>query len=131
MTKYQRTASAIVIRTADGASIPPDPQNSDFAAYLAWVAEGNEPQPYTPPPGRPPDEVTMGQARLALHDMGRLQAVEAALAAMPEPARKRARIEWDYRPTVRRDSPLVVQLGAALGLDSAALDDLFTHAAAL
>lgn len=134
MADYQLTATAIVIRTADGACIPPDPENRDYAAYVAWCAAGNEPLPYVPPPPPParvPDEVSMGQARLALHDMGKTAAVEAALNALPEPDRARARIEWDFRPSVRRDSPLVAQLGAALGLDTAALDSLFIHAATL
>ena len=26
-------------------SIPVNPENSDYIAYLAWVAEGNTPQP--------------------------------------------------------------------------------------
>jgi hypothetical protein len=128
---YRSTSSDVIERIADGARIPPDPDNADYAAVLAWLAAGNELLPYEPPPKRAPDEVTMGQARLALHDMGKLEAVEAALAGMPEPARTRAKIEWDYRPTVRRDSPLVAQLGAALGLDAGGLDALFTHAATL
>ena len=37
--------SSSVIRTTDGACIPFDPDNTDYQAYLKWVAEGNEPLP--------------------------------------------------------------------------------------
>jgi hypothetical protein len=35
----------MVLRIADNTYIPFDPANTDYAAYLAWVALGNTPQP--------------------------------------------------------------------------------------
>jgi hypothetical protein len=34
-----------VVRIADNAFIPFDPANTDYQAYLAWLAEGNVPTP--------------------------------------------------------------------------------------
>jgi hypothetical protein len=40
LTKYQ-----LVIRLSDMASIPFDPANTDYQAFLKWISEGNQPQP--------------------------------------------------------------------------------------
>ena len=42
---YQLTTGDTILRTTDGAFIPPDPANTDYAAYLEWVAAGNTPEP--------------------------------------------------------------------------------------
>jgi hypothetical protein len=43
-------SQTVIVRDEDGAFIPADPDNIDYQAYLAWLDEGNEPTPYTPPP---------------------------------------------------------------------------------
>lgn len=59
---YQLTASGdprlqpVMLHREDGAiiGIPVDPANTDYQAYLAWLGEGNIPEP-APPPTPEPD----------------------------------------------------------------------------
>lgn len=75
-----------------------------------------------------PITVSMRQARLALHQLGVLDQVEAAINALDEPDRTVASIEWNYASIIERDNPLVNEISAALGLDC---DDLFSLAKGL
>jgi hypothetical protein len=50
---YQLTTSTCIIRLSDGATIPNDPGNRDYAEYLDWLEAGNTPEPapdLAPPP---------------------------------------------------------------------------------
>lgn len=40
-----------IIRLEDGATIPQDPGNADYRAYLAWLESNNTPEPADPIPG--------------------------------------------------------------------------------
>jgi hypothetical protein len=53
MALYQLTSGTAIVREADQATIPADAANSDYAAYLAWLAAGNtaDPAAVVAPPG--------------------------------------------------------------------------------
>jgi hypothetical protein len=50
---YQLTQGDTILRLEDNAFIPPDPANTDYAAYLAWLEEGNTPDPAPEPEPAP------------------------------------------------------------------------------
>lgn len=76
-----------------------------------------------------PQTVTRRQALQALIRRGHDDDVASALSAIPDPIhRKLAQAEFAASTVFERQRPLVLSIGAALGLD---LDDLFIFAATL
>ena len=75
-----------------------------------------------------PSVITMRQARLALLQAGLLATVTAAIEAGTDEVMK---IEWEYSDEVRRDWASLITMAGTLGLDSAALDNLFVTASTL
>ena len=43
-----KTYENMIVRVSDSAWIPMNEQNSDYQQYLAWVAEGNTPEEWSP-----------------------------------------------------------------------------------
>ena len=115
--------AAIATDDYDGADWVPAPENFDTLLLDEYrVVDGALSIPV-------PSAVTPRQARLALLQIGKLDAVAAALAAIPDPAqRTAAQIEWEYATVIERNSLLVAGLSAGLGLTDADLDALFEAA---
>lgn len=128
---------AINVVVWDGVSPYDSPPDCTLVEQPAGVAigwrlvDGTWQRP-APPPPKPVTVVTMRQARLALLQAGLLASVDQAIADIADLAKKAAaQIEWEYAQEVKRNSPLVVQISAGLGLDDAAIDGLFQQAASL
>ncbi len=109
--------------------------SGEFAQEQGWVACPDDVSPgwtwdgltFAAPVVVPvvPAVITMRQARLALLGAGMLAAVDAAISSMPSPMKEAAQIEWEFATEVRRQAPLILQLGPALGLTDAQIDALF------
>lgn len=102
--------------------------------------DGIDPAP--PAPALPvgpvvPATVTRRQARQALLLAGLLDDVPAAIALLDDGSSegkqkmRLAQIEWEDSLEFERARPLVIEIGAAIGLEAAALDALFITAAGL
>lgn len=81
----------------------------------------------------PAQHVTARQVRLWLIQQGiSLASVDAAISGIEDPAtRETVQIEWEYAPYIDRDHPMLVPLGAALGLSEEQIDAAFVQAATL
>ena len=101
----------------------PDLADGEFAVFNGndWVIVTERPEK----PVKVPHVVTNAQARLALLQSDSLSSAQAALDGMSEPDRTAALIEWEHRPTVERNSALVLSLAETLGLTDAEIDSLF------
>jgi len=84
-----------------------------------------------PMPPRVPREIPNWRAKVILASMGLLTAVEAAIAALPEPDRTVASLAWGGDAKLARRGKTVLGLAAALGLSSDQIDQLFIAAEAL
>lgn len=123
---YKLTNSTTIVRVADSAYIPADPANTDYAAYLAWLAEGNTPEPYVAPPPPIPTTVTRFQALATLAAGGWLDTVYVYIDNLPRS--NITRLAFENATDWERTSPTVNALAQMLGLSNAQVDELFVAA---
>jgi hypothetical protein len=78
-----KVSDRVIQRDEDGAFIPADPDNVDYQDYLAWLDEGNEPNPPPANPAPPieePPPPDINEVHAQVQDIdARLQALEADL----------------------------------------------------
>jgi hypothetical protein len=118
---YPRTAGVTGIVSVD--SLPPDFSPERFAWRNGALVRRDVPQEPEPVPQR----ITALQARRALLAADMLDQVEAAIARQP----RAIQIAWEYATEIHRDDPMLVATAQAVGVDAAALDDLFRAASKL
>lgn len=80
---YKLTSSLSIQRLSDGATIPADARNTDYAAYLEWLASGNvtaEADPVTLPELTPIQKIRAAEAAAddQLKRASRLSSLEVA-----------------------------------------------------
>lgn len=136
MKNFARIENGKVVERLDAEELPPFHPSLHWEQCAAEVSEGwdFDGATFAPPKTLPPAvpvSVTMRQARLALLKVGKLDAVNSALASMPGETGAAARIEWEFSSTVERTRGYVEQIGVGLGMTDKQLDDLFILAATL
>jgi hypothetical protein len=100
-------------------------------AQIGWTyANGQFTAPPSPPEEpAPPPELAPYQFRAMLALSGKQAALDAYIAALPDPQKTIAQAKLDYSLTFRRDNDLVLAAQQALGLTDAQLDALWDSAA--
>lgn len=141
---YKLTQSPTTVqRLADNAFIPFDGGNRDYQEYLSWLAEGNQPEPYIPPPPPVPQSITRRQCAIELRERQLITPLEAL--NMTKTATPPAMIqsifdsmqesdgiiaETDFAAdTYMRNNQLLIQIMTATGATSDQIDDFFIQAA--
>jgi hypothetical protein len=146
MAKYKLTANEFVLRVADNALIPNDPDNRDRVQYDAWLADGNTPDPYVPPPPPVPtiisdrqffqqlaieERITNQEALDAVKTGDIPAALQSFIDALPTNEKFDAEMLLSGAVEFRRDHPLTIAIGEAQDMTSEQIDDFFRAAAAL
>lgn len=78
-----------------------------------------------------PQSVPLWAFRAVLTVQGITPQVDGLIAALPEPQKTVAQVQWEFGNFIDRDHPLIVAMGAEIGLTPDQIDDVFRQAAQL
>ena len=122
--KYTNSSNRVVTRTLEDGRC--ESCLVSAPEYLAWLSEGNTPEPADPVPV-PPIIVTPRQIRQALTRANLRTQVETAVAAGDQDIKD----WWEFATQVEENHPMVVAMALGLNVDEAGLHDLFVLAKSL
>ena len=125
MKYYIQSESGSVGIEGENISIPADPANTDWQAYQAWLAEGNTPNPYVPPPPAIPQQVPMWAVRTVLQNDGLFDQAQTLINETSDNALKNV---WEYGNFADRNSRAINVLAIELGLIEEQVDQMFIDA---
>lgn len=142
---YRLTETDNIIRIADNAWIPNDPDNRDRAEYEAWLDAGGVPDPYIPPPPLVPQSISDRQFFHQLAVVGIITQDDALASnaavipppllaiidAMPLEQQFAAKMLVSGATVFERQHPMTIAIGTAYGWSEAQIDDFFRAAAQL
>jgi len=128
---YQLTTGTSIIRLSDGAFIPADPANTDYAAYQAWLDAGNTPEPAPAPPPPGPDYPAFWDALIASSVYASIRAQSMASLPMNTLATEFIALIGDAKAGRPNVAAIQASISAILSTGTFTSDDIEEFQAAL